>query len=127
VSAARALLLLAAFGGCVAAQAPAEPALQTFRGAYSFGFENSNFDGCWLQMSAEAWAAFERRQPESAQAARAGGYQYEIAFEGRRDEYLGPPGGGFGHMGLSHCRIEAVRLLDSRLVFPRPDRLPPAQ
>jgi hypothetical protein len=125
----RALLLLAALGGCVAAQAPApaEPALRTFRGTYTFGFEVSNFDGCWLNISADAWAEFERRQPESAQAVRAGGYQYEIAFEGRREEYQGPPGGGFGHMGMSHCRIEAIRLLDSRLVSPAPDRLPPAR
>lgn len=124
----RALLLLAALG-CLTAQAPAprDPPLRVFRGDYAYGFEQSRFDGCWLNMSAEAWAEFERRQPESAQAARAGGYRYEIAFEGRREDYGGPPEGGFGHMGLSRCRIEAIRLLDSRLVFPTPDRLPPAQ
>jgi hypothetical protein len=122
----RALFLLAALG-CLTAQAPVpgDPATRVFRGAYSYGFEQSTFDGCWLNMSAEAWAEFERRQPESAQAARAGGYRYEIAFEGRREEYQGPPEGGFGHMGLARCRIEAIRLLDSRLVSPAPDRLPP--
>jgi hypothetical protein len=122
VSALRALLLLAALGACTTAQAPApasaEPATQVFRGDYAYGFEQSSFDGCWLTMSAEAWADFERRQPEFAQAARAGGYRYEIAFEGRREEYQGPPGGGFGHMSMSRCRIEAIRLLDSRLVAP---------
>ncbi|HEV7658886.1 MAG TPA: hypothetical protein VGO55_03480 [Allosphingosinicella sp.] len=127
----RTFLLLAALCGCATAQAPApapaESAIRVFRGDYAYGFEQSRFDGCWLNMSAEAWAEFERRQPESAQAARAGGYRYEIAFEGRREEYQGPPESGFGHMGLSRCRIEAIHLLDSRLVLPTPDRLPPRQ
>lgn len=127
----RALLFLAALGGCATTEtrppAPSDQSIRSFRGAYAYGFENSTFDGCWLDMSPQARADFDRRQPEAVQAGPAGGFRYEIAFEGRREDYQGPPGGGFGHMGMSRCRYEAIRLIDSRLVFPTPDRLAPAQ
>jgi hypothetical protein len=105
--------------GCATpeASAPAPaPSVQTFRGLYSFGFEVSTFEGCWLNMSGDAWATFESRHPEIAETRSNGGaYNYEIRFEGTRRE--GMPA---GHMGLYHCQYDVTRLLESRRAPLRP-------
>lgn len=93
----------------VAAPAPARP--QTFHGVYRFGFEVSSFERCYLSMSGESRAEFERRHPEIAETRSSGGvYEYDIAFEGTRRE------GPSGHMRAQNCEYAVTRLGDSRRI-----------
>ena len=88
---------------------------RTYSGRFSLGFEQSSFDGCWLDLG---------RYHESFEAppwGSGGTAEYEISFIGRRTDMIVPPGeelrSGFGHLGLSRCKYEIEQLLASRRLW----------
>lgn len=101
-------------------QSHAPAGLSRFEGPYSFAFERSVFEGCYLNFSSKARQAFDARHPELSMAGAMGGMEFHIVFAGHREE-----GGRYGHLGHSTCQITVEQLISSRRTKPAQLPAPP--
>lgn len=114
---------------------PPEPQFgpeEAMAGTWTTRFEHSEFNACWLSMTAEAAAEFRRLYPQDGADAPQQGRSYRLRILGRRsiDPASGPA--SYGHLGGWRCEIKATRILVAEVVGggqrpapPEADRAPP--
>ena len=97
---------------------PSEPQFgpeAAMAGIWTNRFEHSEFNGCWLSMTAEAAADLRRLDPDTADAPLQS-RSYRLRIMGRRAL---PPASGpalYGHLGGWRCEIQATRFLTAEVV-----------
>ena len=106
---------------------PQEPQFgpeQAMTGIWTNRFEHSEFNGCWLSMTAESAADYRRLDPVNADAPLQE-RSYRLRIIGRRsvDPASGPA--LYGHLGGWRCEIQATRILAAEMIGGRGRPAPP--
>ena len=100
----------------VAAPASAQPrpipygSPQRAEGAYRTGFESSDFQGCWVTFTDRGRAEFDRLRPAIQNRVLHGIGAWQVSWLIRRTPDATVRFQGYGHLGMSKCQVEVVRV-----------------
>jgi hypothetical protein len=110
--------------GMIPAEAPTPvESPHIFRGHYSLDAGKSRFGRCWLEFEPAPYMELMRRYPHAWDTYVPGGFEFVIVFDGYQRGSVRQPG-HYGTGGVYPCRITMLRLLESRMIRPRPAHLP---
>ena len=89
---------------------------EAMTGTWTASFEHSEFNGCWFDITSEAYAEFQRLDPRVNDPAPTLGRSWRLRIMGRRSVDPGSGAPGYGHMGGWRCEIRATRILSAEIV-----------